>query len=336
MILSGNKSIKNYNTFGLDYRVAHLVRIRSEKEARQLFDGTFHLKKPLLVIGGGSNLLFRADFGGTVILPELKGIRYKDAGDGKVIVTAGAGVVWDKLVEWCVEKGFSGMENLSLIPGKVGAVPVQNIGAYGCEAKDIIFSVRCISTTDGSVRIFNNGECRFGYRESIFKTELKGKYLVTRVSFILNTKLRANMEYGSLGGEIARLGEPTLKNIRQAVINIRSAKLPDPSIIGNAGSFFKNPVVPVSVSAPLKKKYPDLPLYDDKNGYVKLAAGWLIDQCGWKGRRIGDAGVHDKQALVLVNHGKASGNHIFQLSEQVKVSVREKFGIDLEREVEII
>jgi UDP-N-acetylmuramate dehydrogenase len=336
MILLGNISLRKYNTFRLDYRAAHLVKVRSEKEARQLFDGTFHLRKPFLIAGGGSNLLFRSNFAGTVILPEISGIRVSGGENGKVIISAGAGVDWDKLVGWCVERNYSGIENLSLIPGKVGAVPIQNIGAYGCEVKDTILKVRCISTSDGSVKYFSNEECRFGYRESIFKKDLKGRYLVTRVYFILNTLLKLNVEYGSLKGEIEKLGKPTLQNIRQAVINIRRSKLPDPADIGNAGSFFKNPVVEKTTGENLREKYPEMPFYQDKQGFVKLAAGWMIDQCNWKGKRVGEAGVHDRQALVLVNHGNASGDDIFELSEQIKASVYEKFGITLEREVEVI
>jgi UDP-N-acetylmuramate dehydrogenase len=336
MILSGNASLRKYNTFGLDYKALHLIRVRSEREARQLFDGTFHLKKPFLVSGSGSNILYRSDFRGTIILPDIKGIRVTEVNKDAVTISAGAGIEWDNLVEWCVDKDYSGLENLSLIPGKVGAVPVQNIGAYGTEIKDVILRVKCISTIDGSVKYFSNEECRFGYRESIFKKELKGKYLVVRVFFILNTSLKPNLEYGSLNDEIEKLGKPTLKNIRQAVINIRRSKLPDPEEIGNAGSFFKNPVVEKSLADNLKKKYPEMPCYPGRPGQMKLAAGWLIDKCKWKGFRSGDAGVHNKQALVLVNYGNASGTEIFELSEKIRVSVLKEFGVGLEREVEVI
>ena len=256
--------------------------------------------------------------------------------DENVTISAGAGVIWDKLAEWTVNKGFGGLENLSLIPGKVGATPVQNIGAYGAEIKDTIVKVNTVSLEDGSLRIFSNKECKFSYRNSIFKNSEKGKYLVTRVYYRLTTRQLIDLSYGSLEEEVNKLGAKTLKNVRQAVINIRRSKLPDPEKIGNAGSFFKNPVVPNSVADNLRTEFPQMPVYRDKPGYSKLASGWLIDQCGWRGRRIGDAGVHDKQALVLINYGKATGIEIFNLSEEIRNSVFEKFGIDLEREVEMI
>lgn len=235
-----------------------------------------------------------------------------------------------------MDKGFGGLENLSLIPGKVGATPVQNIGAYGAEAKDTIVKVVALDKNDGSRHAFSNSECEFRYRESIFKKKFKGRYLVTRVYFRLSVNPTLKLEYGSLKEEVQKLGGATLKNVRQAVINIRRSKLPDPEIIANAGSFFKNPVVDNSVALDLKKAIPDCPALTIRQEALNWAAGWLIEQCGWKGKRIGDAGVHDKQSLVLVNHGKATGKEIFDLSEKIKSSVSEKFGIDLEREVEVI
>jgi UDP-N-acetylmuramate dehydrogenase len=263
-------------------------------------------------------------------------IEEKDSNVGEVIVSAGAGINWDDFVAWTVDKGFGGLENLSLIPGKIGATPVQNIGAYGIEVKDQIVNVRALNINDGSIRIFENNECEFGYRNSIFKKSEKGRYLVTRVSYRLSINPHLNLRYDSLKEEVNKLGTETLQNTRQAVINIRRNKLPDPEIIGNAGSFFKNPVVKKSVVANLKNIYPDLPVYSDHEDYMKLASGWLIDRCGWKGKRRGDAGVHEKQALVLVNYGKASGKEILDLSEEIKESVRDKFGLDLEREVEVV
>ncbi len=336
MIIRGNISLKKYNSFGLDYKAKHMVNVRTEKEAAALFTGTNHLKRPLLIMGGGSNLLFTDDYNGTIIIPALKGIKLVEESKEFSIVSAGAGVLWDTLVEWTVMKGYGGLENLSLIPGLVGAVPIQNIGAYGVEAREAIDKVRTISTHDGSIRIFANEECRFGYRSSIFKNSEKGNYLVTRVFFKLKINPVPDLSYGTLKDEVMKLGEPSLKNLRQAVINIRRSKLPDPAVIGNAGSFFKNPVVENQKAEDLKKKYPGLPCYNDNQGSVKISAGWMIDQCGWKGKRIGDAGVHEKQALVLVNHGKAAGKDIFDLSEKIKISVFEKFGVSLEPEVEII
>jgi UDP-N-acetylmuramate dehydrogenase len=280
--------------------------------------------------------LFTSDFAGTILCPKIRGIRIVKQEGNEIVISAGAGVDWDKLVEWTVDKGFGGLENLSLIPGNVGATPVQNIGAYGAEAKDTIVKVVALDKNDGSRHEFSNSECEFGYRESIFKKKYKGRYLVIRVYFRLSVNPTLKLEYGSLKEEVQKLGGATLKNVRQAVINIRRSKLPDPEIIANAGSFFKNPVVDNSVALDLKKSYPGLPCFDDPSGGTKLAAGWMIEQCGWKGKRIGDAGVHDKQSLVLVNHGKATGKEIFYLSEKIKSSVSEKFGIDLEREVEVI
>jgi len=332
-----NISLKKYNTFGLDYNTDCLIKIKTEEEASILFDVKNSFKQPLLILGGGSNILFTGDFKGTIIYPDIEGIKIENTefGDGMVLVSACAGVVWDKFVEWTVDNGFGGLENLSLIPGKIGATPVQNIGAYGVEVKDFIEKVRTISVSDGSVRIFSNEECEFGYRNSIFKNRERGKYLVTKVFFRLSNGPVLNLGYDSLKEEVSKIGPETLKNIRQAVINIRQNKLPDPEVTGNAGSFFKNPVVTESYAKDLKKKYPEMPLYDEKSGFKKLAAGWLIDSCGWKGKRIHDAGVHPKQALVIVNYGSASGKEIFSLSEEIQKSVLKKFGIQLEREVEV-
>jgi UDP-N-acetylmuramate dehydrogenase len=333
-----NVPLKKYNTFGLDYKADCMIHLTSEKETSKLFSGSESLKKPIFILGGGSNLLFTSDFKGTILYPDFRGIKIEaeEPNSATVIVSAGAGIIWDDLVKWSVNRQIGGLENLSLIPGKAGAAPVQNIGAYGVEVKDLIFKVRTISLIDGSVKFFTREECGFGYRNSIFKTLAKGNYLVTRVYFRLSLKPSLNLSYGSLKEEVERLGAVTLKNVRQAVMNIRRSKLPDPEITGNAGSFFKNPVVKNSEADILKNLYPEMPVYEDREGYKKLASGWLIDSLGWKGKRIGDAGVHEKQALVLINYGKASGKEIFNLSEEIKKSVFDKFGIELEREVEVI
>jgi UDP-N-acetylmuramate dehydrogenase len=336
MFINKNISLKPYNTFGIDYKADCIVRVQTEMEAIALFRGEIFCKKPLLIIGGGSNILFTGDFKGTIILPDFRRIRVEKPEGNDVIVSSGAGVLWDKLVEWAVNKGFGGLENLSLIPGRVGAVPVQNIGAYGAEVKDVIVKVKVISVIDGSVKIFTNEECRFGYRTSIFKGNEKGRYLITRVWFRLSVNPVFNLNYGSINEEVIKLGGTTLKNLREAVIRIRRSKLPDPEITGNAGSFFKNPVVGLHRAEELKKRFPGLPCYDDPSVGIKLAAGWLIEQCGWKGKRVGNAAVHEKQALVIVNAGGASGKEIFELSEKIRESVLEKFGIELEREVEVI
>ena len=338
MMIFKNIALKKYNTFALDYAAECMIRIKTEKEATALFNGNHFWNEPLLILGSGSNILFTGDFRGTILYPQLRGIKIEDyEPDNKnVIISSGAGIIWDDLVLWSVNKGFGGLENLSLIPGKVGATPVQNIGAYGVEIKDLIVKVNTIDISDGSKRIFTNKECEFGYRTSIFKRKEKGKYLVTRVYFRLSVQPILNLSYDSLKDEVKRIGKETLKNVRRGVINIRRSKLPDPDTIGNAGSFFKNAVVKASVAMDLKKEYPDLPVYPDKTGYVKLASGWLIDKCGWKGKRKGDAGVHEKQALVLVNYGRATGREIFELSQEIRNSVFDRFGVDLEREVEIV
>jgi UDP-N-acetylmuramate dehydrogenase len=336
MMTYNNIPLKKYNTFGLDYMADCMIHVRTEQEAISLLRGEISRKKPLLILGSGSNILFTSDFKGTIIRPDLDGIKVEEQDHENVIISAGSGVNWDTLVEWSVNKKLGGLENLSLIPGLVGATPVQNIGAFGAEVKDKITKVKAICISDGSLRIFTNIECNFGYRNSIFKNSQKGSYLITRVYYILSVSPIFSLDYGSLKEEVNKSGSVSLRNVRQAVINIRRRKLPDPEITGNAGSFFKNPVITNSVAESLKKRYPQMPAYEGQSAGTKLAAGWLIDQCGWKGKRIGDAGVHDKQALILVNHGKASGKEIYDLSEAIKKSVLEKFGVELEREVEVV
>lgn len=336
MKICRNVPLKNFNTFGLEYMADYMIHVKTDKELKTILRGEIKIEKPLLILGGGSNILFTGDYRGTIIKPEYGGIRIEKTEGENVIISAGAGVKWDKLVEWTVNNNLGGLENLSLIPGNVGATPVQNIGAYGVEIKDSIEKVKTFCISDGSIRYFSNSECRFEYRNSIFKTDYNGKYLVTRVYFRLTTNYVLRSDYGSLNDELKKLGKLTLKNIRQAVINIRKDKLPDPELIGNAGSFFKNPVVSKKDTEKLIKEYPQMPVYKQLSGEIKLAAGWLIEQCGWKGKRIGNTGVHNKQALVLVNFGNATGREIFLLSEEIKESVRRKFGIELEREVEVI
>jgi UDP-N-acetylmuramate dehydrogenase len=336
MTIDENVSLKTYNTFGLDYKADRIIHADSISETYELFRKQDSLKKPLLVLGGGSNLLFTEDFKGTIIHPRFNGINAESASGDDVLVSAGAGVNWDDLVDWTVSKGLSGLENLSFIPGNVGASPVQNIGAYGVEVRELIEKVETIDIRNGSQQLFSNSECEFGYRNSIFKKKEKGNYLVTRVWFRLKTVPDLKLNYGSLADELSRMGGYSPENVRQAVINVRRNKLPDPAIIGNAGSFFKNPVITEAEAEKLKSKYGKMPFYIEKPGYVKLAAGWLIEQCGWKGKKDGNVGVHEKQALVIVNHGHASGREIYNLSEKIRRSVFEKFGTELEREVEVI
>jgi UDP-N-acetylmuramate dehydrogenase len=325
--------INKLNTFGLDYIADRLILTETDNEAVAVLKK--YSGERLLILGGGSNLLFTGNFRGTIIKPVMEGIKIEKKEGNNIIVAAGAGVNWDNLVAWTVEKGFSGLENLSYIPGNTGASPVQNIGAYGAEVSEFIEKVETISTTSFSRKTFGRDECGFAYRNSIFKGSEKGRYMVMKVFFRLSAVPKYNLEYGALKEELGKT-PITLTGIREAVIAIRKRKLPDPYIIGNAGSFFKNPVVPASVAVLLKEQFPSIPVYPDAPGYTKLAAGWLIEQCGWKGKRFGNAGVHEKQALVLVNLGNASGEEIFDLSEEIKTSVRNKFGIGLEREVEVI
>ncbi|MCU0362907.1 MAG: UDP-N-acetylmuramate dehydrogenase [Bacteroidales bacterium] len=335
MILK-NVSLKEYNTFGLRYNTDYLFIPESEDEAAEFLAGGRKADYPLLVIGKGSNLLFTSDFNGTILIPGLRGIEIENSDSDLSIVGCAAGELWDDLVEWTSERGLGGLENLSLIPGTVGASAVQNIGAYGAEVKNYIIRVKALSLEDGTVKYFDNDECRFAYRSSIFKSYGKGLYLITKVWFRLSCNSIPDLSYGSLREEVSRIGGPTIQNTRKAVIAIRQAKLPDPARTGNAGSFFKNPVIPAWQAETLKQTYRTLPVYPDSPGYVKIAAAWLIEQCGWKGSRKGDAGVHDRQALVLVNYGNASGKDIYELSEEIRESVLGKFGVNLEREVELV
>lgn len=293
------------------------------------------IEKPLLMIGGGSNLLFMGDFNGTVIHSTISTIEVLDSTGDNVHVKVGAGVVWDDFVAWCTVNGLWGVENLSAIPGEVGAAAVQNIGAYGVEAKDVIDTVQTICLEDGSERDFSNSECRYGYRQSIFKNELKGQYAVAYVIYALSKMPQPKLGYGALEQEVERLGGPTLTNIRQAVISIRNSKLPDPKVLGNAGSFFMNPVVTEQEFNKIRNNYPDVPSYPAPGG-IKVPAGWLIEKSGWKGRSLGPAAVYDKQALVLVNKGGATGADIKKLADTIIEDVRQKFGIILSTEVNYI
>ena len=293
------------------------------------------LQQPYLLIGAGSNLLLTNDFDGTVVHSALKGIERQD--DNRI--RCGSGETWDEVVSWCVGHGLFGAENLSLIPGEVGASAVQNIGAYGAEVKDLIVSVEAVEIGTGKLCVFSREECQYGYRDSRFKHEWKNKYLITHVVYQLSTdESRQSTEYGNIRSELDRRGiqVPTAAQLRQVVIDIRNAKLPDPKVMGNAGSFFMNPVVERSKYEELQAMYPDMPHYYIDADHEKIPAGWMIDQCGWKGRSLGRAGVHDKQALVLVNRGGATGADIVALCQQIQYDVREKFGIDIHPEVNIV
>jgi len=328
--------LKPYNTFGLPCIAKEFFSFNDEDELISFIkDGSLSTKKRF-VLGGGSNILFREAYNGIILHPLFEGIKVEETTDDFAEISVGAGVVWDDFVSWAVEHGYYGAENLSLIPGMAGAAPVQNIGAYGCEAKDIVSKVRLVMLDAGSVTEIDADDCRFGYRDSIFKHELKNLTVVSRVFFRLSKQNELNVTYGDVASTVESLGGKSLKNVRKAIIQIRRNKLPDPAETGNAGSFFKNPVVNTELFEALLAEFPDMPGYRQKDGTVKLAAGWLIERCGWKGKSKGDAGVHHRQALVLVNYGNATGNNIIDLAQDICLSVKSRFGIEITPEVEII
>jgi UDP-N-acetylmuramate dehydrogenase len=334
--LYNNYSIKEYNTFGIDVKAKYFFEFTEIEELTTLLENQEFRKLQKLVIGGGSNLLFTKDFDGLVIYPQIKGIKIINETDNEIYINAGAGNDWDSFVEYCVSNGYGGTENLSLIPGNIGASPVQNIGAYGVEVKDIIDTVEALNIETNKIETLTNSDCKFGYRNSAFKNKLKGKYIITGVTFKLYKKPKFTTHYGSVDEKLKEYTEINISNIRKIIIDIRDSKLPDHKKIGNAGSFFKNPVIDKSKAESLKLKYPTMPLYHVNEKHSKLAAGWLIEQCGWKGKRIADAGVHKDQSLVLVNHGNASGNDIIKLANKIIASIKSEFDVDLEMEVNII
>ncbi len=327
-----NYSLLSRNTFGMDVKAKRFVEYDNEEELKALIPT---LSGEVLHMGGGSNLLFKGDFEGTVLHSAIKGIEVVDESAESALVRAGAGEVWDDFVAWAVERGYGGVENLSLIPGEVGASAVQNIGAYGVEAKDVIAMVEAIDLSNGQKRVFGTEECNYAYRQSIFKNDLKGKYAITYVTYRLQKQPVLKLDYGNIRAVLGDNGQHTISDVRQAIIDIRNAKLPDPKVQGNAGSFFMNPVVSREKFLSIQKDYPQMPFYEVEGG-VKIPAGWMIDQCGWKGKSLGRAGVHDKQALVLVNLGGASSEEIITLCNTICKDVYEKFGIDIHPEVNLI
>lgn len=325
-------SLLDHNTFGMNVKAKKYVEYEHVEELKRLLPT---LEGKVLHIGGGSNLLFKGDFDGTVLHSGIKGICVKSQDEKHVLVSVGSGEVWDDFVAWAVNQGFGGVENLSLIPGEVGASAVQNIGAYGAEAKDVIVEVKAVDLQSGEERVFQNAECDYAYRQSIFKKELKGKYAITEVTFCLAKQPALKLEYGNITSVLEGKTELTVADVRGAIIDIRNAKLPDPKMQGNAGSFFMNPVVSREKFLSLQKDYPNMPFYEVEDG-VKIPAGWMIDQCGWKGRALGRAAVHDKQALVLVNLGGASSDEILTLCDTVCRDVKERFGVEIHPEVNFI
>ncbi|WP_205503338.1 UDP-N-acetylmuramate dehydrogenase [Rufibacter psychrotolerans] len=332
-------SLQPYNTFGIDAKATLLAEFTSVEELRALLQNPEVQALPLLILGGGSNVLLTQDVQAAVLLNRIKGITQTEDADGKhVLVTSGSGETWHELVLYTLEHDLGGIENLSLIPGTVGAAPLQNIGAYGVELKDTFHSLEALEIATGELVNFNREQCGFGYRESIFKREAKGKYIVTSVTLRLTKEHTFNTSYGAIQDTLAQqqVKELSLKAISEAVCHIRRSKLPDPAKIGNAGSFFKNPEIPLALFEILKAQYPGIPGYPVSPETVKVPAGWLIEQCGWKGKVLGKHGVHKDQALVLVNYGGATGNEVKALAYEIIQSVEEKFGIRLTPEVNII
>ena len=337
MNIQHNYPLLAHNTFGMDVEASVFVEYESVTELKEILLHQLCPEGKWLHIGGGSNLLFTGDFDGMILHSAIKGFEVVSENEDEVLVRAGAGEVWDDFVAYTVEKGWYGAENLSLIPGEVGASAVQNIGAYGVEAKDLIVKVDTLEVETGKERVFGNEECGYAYRESVFKHALKGKYIVTHVTYRLSKHPSYRLDYGNVRAELEKRGcELTLENVRQTIIDIRESKLPDPKVQGNAGSFFMNPIVPRPLFEELLSKYPSMPFYEVDAERVKIPAAWMIDQCGWKGKQLGHAGVHSKQALVLVNCGGATGQEIIALSEEIQRSVFDKFGVRISPEVNFI
>lgn len=327
-------SLRGRNSFGVDQRAARLVEFETAEDLRTFFAAG--IPGRWTVLAGGNNILFTENYDGVLLTPAARQIALVSDDGDEVRLRVDAGVEWDDLVEWAVQRGLWGIENLSLIPGKAGAAPVQNIGAYGCEAKDAIRRVEMYCVETGTVLTLDAAHCGFGYRESVFKHDLKGRVIITAVEIALSHTPRPRLGYGDVEREVEARGGATLRNIREAICSIRRAKLPDPAVLGNAGSFFKNPVVEASVAENLLKAYPDMPHYPAPEGREKLAAGWLIDRAGMKGHRAGNVGVHERQALVIVNHGGATGGEVIAFARTVQARVREKFGIEIDTEVNIL
>lgn len=336
MKIQNNIDLKPYNTFGVHALANQFIEINHENQLIELYNsGIF--KNKFFVLGGGSNILFTQDFEGTIIKIANKGIQHFIEGNN-IYVTAAGGEIWNDLVWYCVDHGFPGLENMALIPGTVGASPIQNIGAYGIELMDIMYTCRAFDTMTGEFKTFSNQDCGFSYRDSIFKSKYKGRFITVSVTYKLNLHSKLNTSYGAIEVELAKRGisNPTIKDIAEVVSHIRVEKLPDPSTIGNAGSFFKNPIIPNFQLEKLKEVYPNIVCFPMDDTHTKVAAGWLIEQCGWKGKEVGEVAIWKNQALVITNKNKATGKEIFEVSSLIIDDVKEKFGITLEREVNIL
>ena len=337
MIIEKNISLLPFNTFRINASASHYANINSTDDINEIIQQKLPEQHNTLVLGGGSNILFTKDFEGLVLKNNLLGKQIIKETDEHVFVKASAGEIWHEFVLFCISKNYGGLENLSLIPGSVGASPIQNIGAYGAEIKDTFHELEAVHLFEGHAKTFSLSECNFGYRESVFKHVLKGQYFITSVTFKLNKKPKFRTDYGQIQAELDRMKvtELSVKAISDAVCSIRRSKLPDPAQIGNAGSFFKNPVISNEQFSELKTQFPDISAYPSDSS-TKIAAGWLIEKAGWKGKTLDGYGVHKNQALVLVNYGGATGNQIYNLSSEIIASIQKMFGITLEREVNMI
>lgn len=332
MNIQKNISLKNYNTFGIDVIANRFVEIISLSDLKKIIAS----EKDLFLIGGGSNMLLTSNINKLVVHLNLKGIIVNDTEKEFVFVTAEAGENWHEFVLWCISQNYGGLENLSLIPGNVGTSPIQNIGAYGVEIKDTFYQLEALEIATGKIKTFTKEACNFGYRNSIFKNELKNKYIIINVTFKLTKhNHKTTISYGAIKNYLQNISEPSIKDISNAVISIRENKLPNPKKIGNSGSFFKNPVIDKKLFQKLREKHPNIPHYIISKNEIKIPAGWLIEQCGFKGKRFGDTGVHEKQALVLVNYGNATGEEIYNLAKKIQETVKNNFHINLEMEVNI-
>lgn len=332
-----NISLKRYNTFGIEAKARYFVKVQSIDDIFALLQTKHFQENRWIVLGGGSNLLFRRDFPGLIILVDIKGVHYEGSTQSNTILKVGAGENWNDFVELCVKNRLYGIENLVYIPGKVGAAPVQNIGAYGVEQKDFCHKVEFVDTITGKIEVLHKDECNFDYRNSIFKSNLAGKTIITNVYYELSREWKPNINYKDIKQELDKFSfvEPDAEYVMNTVKRVRKSKLPEPAVIGNAGSFFKNPVVDENQLLLLNEKFPDIPYFLSGEKY-KIPAAYLIEKCGWKGRRFGNCGVYEKHSLILVNYGNATGEDIYQLSENIRQSVQDKFGIWLEREVIVV
>lgn len=338
MQIENNVSLKPFNTFNVDVTAKYFADVNDLSELKELLNNKNYITERRLFLGGGSNILFTKDFAGIIIKLNNSKIEKVYETDEELFIKADAGVEWDSFVKYSVDNGLSGIENLSLIPGCVGAAPIQNIGAYGVEVKDVIESVNIILLKNTEEKTLSNSECKFQYRNSIFKSELKDKFVITSVVFKLSKQNKVNLTYSPLKNYFSRKSESdvTPNDIRDAVISIRTSKLPNPKLLGNAGSFFKNPIISKDLFAQFKNSYSELMGYSETDGNIKISAGWLIEKCGLKGKRIGDVGVHEKQALVIVNYGYATGNEIVEFSKMIQNDVKNKFNVRLINEVNIL